>query len=189
MWTTFTTSFLSSFLGEQIVVYVWPWVALTHLNKSPLTSCDKVNLFLRQALGSMATNGSVHTDTWVNDLYCNIDLNREVIFWRCGWLLETSRVREIGNHVGLLSFCVDIIQKFHINCSIYRDPFFVSFQHFGLKKGDIKIHYAWGPSILLHSMTFYFITEHNVLTLNESNVAKELLVHSGGVMWWILMNS
>ena len=33
-----------------------------------------------QAMGSMATNRSVHTDTTVSDFYCDMDFNSEVIF-------------------------------------------------------------------------------------------------------------
>ena len=32
-------------------------------------------------MGSMATNGSVHMDTYVSDFCCDIDLNGEVIFY------------------------------------------------------------------------------------------------------------
>ena len=37
-------------------------------------------LFLIQAMGSMVTDASVHRDTCVSDLYCNMDFSDEVIF-------------------------------------------------------------------------------------------------------------
>ena len=45
---------------------------------------DNVDFFLTQAMGSicyiMATNGSVHTDTWGSNFYCDIDLHGGVVF-------------------------------------------------------------------------------------------------------------
>ena len=36
--------------------------------------------FLMQVMGSMATNGSVHTYICVSDIYCDTDFNADVIF-------------------------------------------------------------------------------------------------------------
>ena len=40
-------------------------------------------LFMMQAIGSMATDCSVHMDTIVLDFSCNMDLDGKVIFWCC----------------------------------------------------------------------------------------------------------
>ena len=39
--------------------------------------------FLMQLMGTMTTNGCVHTDTSISDFYCNIDLNRDIILTYC----------------------------------------------------------------------------------------------------------
>ena len=47
--------------------------------------CDNVKFLLMQVMGSMATNGSVHTDTCISDFYCDLDISGEVIIWPCRW--------------------------------------------------------------------------------------------------------
>ena len=51
--------------------------------KGPFAQCDNVKFFLTQAMGSMATNGSVHTDTSITNIDYDIDLNDEIIFLHC----------------------------------------------------------------------------------------------------------
>ena len=52
-------------------------------NIGPVTRFDNVshnvNFFTTQAMGSIATYGSVYMDTCVSEFYCDIDLNNEVI--------------------------------------------------------------------------------------------------------------
>ena len=44
------------------------------------SACDNVKFFLTKAMGSMATNESVHTDTYVSNFSYDIDFNGRVIF-------------------------------------------------------------------------------------------------------------
>ena len=48
---------------------------------------------LTQAIGSMATNGSVQMGTCISLFYCRIDINGEVIFWRCRWRIVWMDLR------------------------------------------------------------------------------------------------
>ena len=55
-------------------------------------------LFLIQAMGSLVTDGSVHRDTCVSDLYCNMDFSDEVIFDAvtdapCEWTFNVTRAK------------------------------------------------------------------------------------------------
>ena len=59
--------------------------------------CDKVIFFLMQAMGSIATNGSVHKDICVSDFYCNEHLNGEVSFDTvadapCEWTIPARKI-------------------------------------------------------------------------------------------------
>ena len=49
----------------------------------PIYTVRQCQFFLTQAMGSMAINGAVQTDNGINDFYCDIDLNGEVIFLSC----------------------------------------------------------------------------------------------------------
>ena len=75
--------------------YVIPWFAFYQslsansentkkLFKGPFiwcdSVCDNVIFFLKQVMGSMAANESVHTDTCTSDIYCDTDFNAEIIF-------------------------------------------------------------------------------------------------------------
>ena len=39
------------------------------------TASATTSFFLAQVMGSMATNGSLHTDTCICDIYCDTDFN------------------------------------------------------------------------------------------------------------------
>ena len=39
------------------------------------------HFFLRQVMGSMATNGSVHINNCVSDIYCDTDFNAKIVFF------------------------------------------------------------------------------------------------------------
>ena len=60
------------------VYQVWPRHFGGFFREDKVCDNDNVSSFLMQTLGSMAINGSVHTDTHVSDFYCDIDINGEV---------------------------------------------------------------------------------------------------------------